>query len=236
MSEFRRPNEFLQERLVVTFDHAALTAGLGAKIAQPSQMVRVKGAKYINPTGLAADNTNNFAVDLRRCGAADALVFADATFTTTHGTETVNITGHGLQTGDGPFRMTNAGGALPAGYAAATDYYAIRTGANTLQLAASRALAFAGTAVAITDDGTGTHTLSDTASTRRPVVVASGVNTDGDGGGVTLAADTFVALTLSATDANLVLAAGDDLLFVATEGGTATLPAGRMVVELATLN
>ena len=72
----------------------------------------------------------------------------------------------------------------------------------------------------------------DTASTRRPVIVASGVNTDGDNGGAALAADTFVALTLSATESNLVLAADDELLLVATEGGSATLPAGRLVVEL----
>ena len=232
MTTPRNPNEVWQERLAVPFDHASLTAGLGAKFFAPSRLARVAKAKYINPTGLAADNTNNFTVDVRRCGAADALVVADKTFTTTHGTETVNITAHGLQTGDGPVRLTNSGGALPAGYAAATDYYVIRTGADSLQLAASRALAFAGTAVTISGDGTGTHTLSDTASTRRPVIVASGVNTDGDGGGAALAADTFVTLTLSATDSNLVLAADDELLFVATEGGSATLPAGRLVVEL----
>lgn len=232
MATPRNPNEVWQERLAVPFDHASLTAGLGVKFFAATRLARVKNVKYINPTGLAADNTNNFTVDLRRCGAADALVFADATFTTTHGTETVNLTAHGLQTGDGPFRLTNAGGALPAGYATGTDYYAIRTGADSLQLAASRALAFAGTAVAITGDGTGTHTISDTATTRRPVIVASGVNTDGDNGGAALAADAFVALTLSATDANLVLAADDELVFVAAEGGTATLPAGRMVVEL----
>lgn len=232
MTTPRNPNEVWQERLAVSVDHASLTAGLGAKFFAATRLARVKSAKYINPTGLAADNTNNFTVDVRRCGAADALVYADKTFTTTHGSEQVNITAHGLQTGDGPFRMTNAGGALPAGYAAGTDYYAIRTGADALQLAASRALAFAGTAVAITGDGTGTHTLSDTASTRRPVIVASGVNTDGDNGGAALAADTFVALTLSATESNLVLAADDELLLVATEGGSATLPAGRLVVEL----
>jgi hypothetical protein len=38
-------------------------------------------------------------------------------------------------------------------------------------------------------------------------------------------------MTLSATDADRVLNAGDSLYFVATEDGTATLPVGRMVVE-----
>lgn len=230
MPDYRNPNTVWQDRFYASFDHAALTAGIGVKIFSPTRPARVESAGYYNSAGLVAHNDNWFTVGLYRCGAADALVVADTAFTTTHGTETVNITAHGLLTGDGPFRLTNSGGALPAGYATATDYYAIRTGADSLQLAASRALAFAGTAVAITGDGTGTHTLSDTASTRRPVVVASGVNTDSDGGGASLAADTAVALTITA--ANSALAAGDDLLFVCVEGGTATLPIGRASAEI----
>lgn len=224
----RRKNNVLQERIVIPFDHDQLTNSLGAKFFKAVAPFVLVGGNYVNPTGLAADATNNFAVAVYRNAAADALVFADATFTTTHGTETVNITAHGLQTGDGPFRMTNSGGALPAGYAAATDYYAIRTGANTLQLAASRALAYAGTAVAISGDGTGTHTLSDTADTRRPVSVLTGIDTDSDTGAA-LTPDAFVTLTVNSS--RVALAAGDELIFVATEGGSATLPPGRLVVE-----
>lgn len=63
-------------------------------------------------------------------------------------------------------------------------------------------------------------------------VVASGIDTDSDeAGDNNLAADTFVELTLSATDASRVLAAADVLSVVFTEDGTATLPAGRLVVE-----
>jgi len=47
----------------------------------------------------------------------------------------------------------------------------------------------------------------------------------------TLTADTFVSFTLSSTAANLVLQAGDELSFFADETNTATLPAGRLVVE-----
>ncbi len=94
------------------------------------------------------------------------LVVADFTFTTTHATETVNATAHGLSTGDGPFRATTTT-TLPAGYALATDYWWITVDADHGKLAASLAAAIAGTPVAITSDGTGTHTLSDTASTRR---------------------------------------------------------------------
>ncbi len=57
-------------------------------------------------------------------------------------------------------------------------------------------------------------------------------NTDtGDAGGATLAVDTFVEPALTATDADRVLAAGDILSAVFTEDGTATLPAGRLIVE-----
>lgn len=99
--------------------------------------------------------------------ASKPLVVADFTFTTTHGTDTVNKVAHGLSTGDGPLTASNVGGALPTGYAAATNYWWIKTGDDTGKLAASLSDAIAGTAVAISDDGTGTHTLSDTASTRR---------------------------------------------------------------------
>lgn len=49
---------------------------------------------------------------------------------------------------------------LPAGLAAATDYYVIRVSDTTIKLATSYANAVAGTAINITDAGTGTHTLN----------------------------------------------------------------------------
>lgn len=94
-------------------------------------------------------------------------VIADDDFTATHGTDTFTAASHGLLTGDGPIRLTNSGGALPAGLATATDYYVIRSSANDFKLATSFANALAGTAVEISGNGTGTHTLVDTASTMR---------------------------------------------------------------------
>ncbi len=47
----------------------------------------------------------------------------------------------------------------------------------------------------------------------------------------TIAADTFVSLTLNTTPANLVLAGGTVLTLNLDETGTATLPAGKMVVH-----
>lgn len=49
---------------------------------------------------------------------------------------------------------------LPAGLAAATDYYVIKVTDTTAKLAASYANAVAGTAINITDAGTGTHTIN----------------------------------------------------------------------------
>lgn len=82
-----------------------------------------------------------------------------ATFTTTHTTELVNCTAHGYATGD-RVRLTTSAADLPAGFAVDTTYYVIRVSADTLKLASSDANATAGTAVAISDDGTGTHTIT----------------------------------------------------------------------------
>lgn len=86
------------------------------------------------------------------------LVVEDFVFTTTHASETINKVAHGLPTGFGPVTLTTTT-TLPSGYAAATPYWVIATGDDTLQLASSYSNALAGTPVAITDDGTGTHTL-----------------------------------------------------------------------------
>lgn len=84
---------------------------------------------------------------------------ADITFTTTHASETFTSTAHGMETGDGPYRVSNSGGGLPAGIAVDTDYWIIKLTADTYQLAATRADALAETELLITSDGTGTHTL-----------------------------------------------------------------------------
>lgn len=63
-------------------------------------------------------------------------------------------------------------------------------------------------------------------------VAATLFNTDsGDAGGAALAADTFVEGSLSATDADRIFEAGEELSLVLTEDGTATLPAGTFTFE-----
>lgn len=98
---------------------------------------------------------------------ANALVVADFDFTAANGTEIFTAAAHGLSTGDGPFQVSNAGGALPIGLAALTDYWVIKIDANTFYLATSQANALAGTHLLITGDGTGTQTMHDTGSTER---------------------------------------------------------------------
>ncbi len=89
---------------------------------------------------------------------ADRFLVADTTFTTTHATEIVNSTGHGLVTGDGPIRLRTTADDLPNGFTKDTDYWVIYASSSTFKLATSYDNAIAGTAVSISDDGTGTHT------------------------------------------------------------------------------
>jgi len=62
-----------------------------------------------------------------------------------------------IRTGDG-VRLSSTG-TLPAPLVAATTYYAIRTGPAAYQVASSHVNALAGTAIDLTDSGSGTHTL-----------------------------------------------------------------------------
>jgi hypothetical protein len=219
-----RPTERAQELFPIYYDQASITASLGVSIFKPTRKCRVDQARYINPTGLAAHSSNAFAVSL---AVPRALVVADDVFTAEADDNICTAVAHGLLTGDGPIRVANSGGALPTGLAAATDYYVIKIDADTFYLATTRANAIAGTAIDITGDGTGTQTLSDTASTKRLTTLASGIDTDSDTGAA-LAANVWTSLTVVATE-NAILdpADGDELYLVFTEAGTATLPAGR---------
>lgn len=72
---------------------------------------------------------------------------------------TFTLAGHGLTSGErGQFTTSCAD--LPAGLCTCTNYFAISVTACTFRVATTRALALAGTSAAITDAGTGTHTLT----------------------------------------------------------------------------
>ncbi len=64
----RRPPTTEQDRVVLTFDHIALTADLTAKLLKVPAFVaafRVEKVEYINPTGLGADGANYFAISVK---------------------------------------------------------------------------------------------------------------------------------------------------------------------------
>ena len=93
----------------------------------------------------------------------DALVVVNDTVeSTSTSLNTLTLTAHGLLTGDGPVQFTTDG-TLPAGIALVTDYWIIKVSANAISLAETRG----GAVVDITDTGSGTHTLVDTADTAR---------------------------------------------------------------------
>ena len=99
----------------------------------------------------------------------------------------LDINSHVYLTGDGPVQLTTTD-TLPAGLELATDYYISYIGANTVSLATSRANAFAGTYVAFTDGGTGTHTVEDTADTERVHYLHHGQLGPANDGAITLTA------------------------------------------------
>lgn len=76
----------------------------------------------------------------------------------TAGTDTVTHTFYALLTGTRVQLTTTT--TLPAGLSLATDYYVIKVTDTTCKFATSYANAIAGTAVDITDAGTGTHTIN----------------------------------------------------------------------------
>lgn len=93
------------------------------------------------------------------------LSFTAFDFTAILGTDVCTKVAHGLETGDGPIRLTTTG-MLPAPLALATDYWIIKIDADNFYLATSLADAYASTRIDITSAGTGTHTLRS-ASTQR---------------------------------------------------------------------
>lgn len=110
---------------------------------------------------------NSDEVDLRYssgfCVVSEVTVSTPAAkaFTVDASTDVCTASAHGMLTGLKVQVSTTT--TLPAGLAAATDYFIIRVSADTFKFAASLANAQAGTAIDITDAGAGTHTVTPTA-------------------------------------------------------------------------
>lgn len=133
-------------------------------------------ALYLNDGALSGNHTidGNLATSGNVTIGDRSLVFTDFTFTADSASNQCTKTAHGLQTGDGPVRVTNSGGALPSGLTAGTDYWIICNdtagdGVDLFRLATSRvnSLSGIGIAVDITSNGTGTQTLQHQVGTTR---------------------------------------------------------------------
>ena len=158
----------------------------------PNIQAVVRGKKLYDPRDAGTRWSDNWALIVRDyltsdhglgCDASevdDTLVAAAAnaadewvtmashapTVTADHTTDTLAFAAkeHRIGTGD---KVTFAtAGTAPAGLANGGTYYAIRTGDTTTQLASSYANSLARTAVALSDNGSGTHTLSHAAQAR----------------------------------------------------------------------
>jgi len=77
------------------------------------------------------------------------------TFTAVAANDTITSAAHALENGS-IIQVSNSGGALPAGLSASTNYYVIDATTDTFKLSAT----YFGSAIDITDAGTGTHTFN----------------------------------------------------------------------------
>lgn len=220
-----REQELSQELVHIPFRHGSLTATTTSRVwkVPAGRTFYLDRVLYINPTGLVEDPTNAFVAELKRGGSA----YADLTFTGAAADDTATSAAHGMTTGDGPFFVSNAGGALPTGLVQLTKYWIIVTTSTKFKFATSRANALAGTAINLTADGTGTQTLHRN-------IVTKVFNTDSDlvpDVGATLAVNTFLGFTAD-TDVLHRAFNGDELIdLVFTETGVATLPEGYGAIE-----
>lgn len=158
------------------------TLGMGNVRASHAYRINVKG-QGVTPTPISqmSDSTAtapkiftalntalNAVVGKNFASVFAPVAFGNFTFTASDVGSTFTAAAHPLNTGDGPIEVSNSGGALPVGLAAATPYYAIVIDANTFQLADSLAHALAGTFLVITSNGTGTQTLDHQTGTLSP--------------------------------------------------------------------
>lgn len=73
----RRDNELYSDRWTLGYDHGALTATTTVKLYKvpAGRTLRLDRATYINPTGLAADNTNAFKGEIKNSTTLVASLF-----------------------------------------------------------------------------------------------------------------------------------------------------------------
>lgn len=155
--------------------------GGGAIIIPRAPLQSVSAITYVDTTGATTTvSATNYIVDIERQPArvtpayglfwplarvqAGAVIVSFVAgkitpFTTVAATDVCAALGRTYSNGD-ILRIFNSGGALPAGLAAATDYYVVSASGSTFKLS----LTLSGAAVDITDIGQGTHFASNPSS------------------------------------------------------------------------
>lgn len=133
--DFEDVNEFLEEYSTDADDQG-----------QPEYWTKIGDYIYIAPTPNYSETSG-----LRCYVNRELSKFTYTSFTTTHATETINATAHGLSNGDAVLLVSE--GTLPAGYSEDTVYYVVGKTDDTFQVSTT----IGGSAVAITGDGTGNH-------------------------------------------------------------------------------
>lgn len=123
-----------------------------------------------------------------------AFTSVDVTASTVVSADRFAQVAHTMVTGLKVRVAANASSTLPTGLAPATDYFVIRTTADTFKLASSLDNAVAGTAIDITVVGTGTMTVTPTALSASFKLQASN-----DGGSWADIPDTTLAITAGAS-------------------------------------
>ena len=116
--------------------------------------------------------------------SSSAKTFLPAAVTT--GTDNINISSHGLTSGQ-LVQFSNSGGGLPAGLSVNTDYYVSVVDANNFKVSTTYAGGLAGTGIVdITTQGTGTHSVDPIVSfaiTTAGRTVQLNLQDDGQGSG-----------------------------------------------------
>lgn len=108
----------------------------------------------------------------------DLLSYTSRTFTANAGTDVITASAAVFQTGQAV--RVSSSGTLPAGLSAGTTYYIISVSGATYKLATTINNALAGTAVDITDAGTGTHSIIGTQMGRVKKIIQNPGSTTGN--------------------------------------------------------
>ncbi len=163
-----------------TMNHyaSAYGGGLGASaaisasryvsgVSQPIESIIIEGNEFAgDPSSTDLSDILTSTIALNQIGirahyrTGGTLTKHGLTFTADNATEIFTSATHNFETGTGPVRVSNSGGALPTGLTAGVDYWVIKLSATTFQLATSFANAVALTNLTISDDGTGTQTIT----------------------------------------------------------------------------